>query len=151
MSSSGAEKLRNAIKAISGDKGANIEYATVIAPPPALRIQIDGMKIELEEDDVIIPQSLTKHTRRVSVRSIDPVSVAFSDYTRTTQKSASSAETMDSTYRDSFVFSGFETGEFEITYHDELKAGDRILVASWSSSSSNLCCAVLDRIASRER
>lgn len=143
---SGRAQLRDVIKQIGYNKDVDIEYATVIAPPPALRIQIDGMKIELEDDDVIIPQSLTKHTRRVSVKGIDPVNVAFSDYTRTTQKSASSAETTDSTYRDSFEFNGFETGEFEITYHDELKAGDRVLVAS---SMAGQRYFVLDRIASK--
>lgn len=132
---SGISQLRDIIGKIGYNKDVDIEYATVIAPPPALRIQIDGMKIELEDDDVIIPQSLTRWTEKIAIKP-STASLTWSNYTRTIDGS--------STTKNSEVTAGtLSTTEFEIEHHNELKAGDRILVAS---SMAGQRYFVLDRI-----
>ncbi|PJW21976.1 hypothetical protein CV632_01235 [Geobacillus thermodenitrificans] len=87
----GAARLIQLIRRYGYNKDVDIELATVTSPPPDLRIQIDNMKVEIDSDDLIVAQYLTKHKRQVKIN-------------------------------------GGETVELE--YQDELKVGDRILVAS---------------------
>ncbi|MCL6560737.1 MAG: DUF2577 domain-containing protein [Firmicutes bacterium] len=43
-----------------------IELATVVTPPPDLRIRIDNMNLNLEGDDLIVCEHLLDHERRYS-------------------------------------------------------------------------------------
>lgn len=131
----GSSRLAFAVGQLGYNKDVDIEYATVIAPPPALRIQIDGMKIELDEEDVIIPQSLTRWTEKIAIKP-STASLTWSNYTRTVDGS--------STTKNSEVTAGtLSTTEFEIEHHNELKAGDRIALIT---SEESLRYFVLDRI-----
>lgn len=38
-----------------------IELATVVSPPPALKVRIDNMEIVLEKDDLIVCEGLLEH------------------------------------------------------------------------------------------
>lgn len=140
-------QLKDMVRKIGHNVEVDIEYATIIAPPPALRVQVDNMKIELDADDVIIPEHLREHTRKVSVKSsagsLSPTTLELNRYTRVTKETESSAPVNSKAFSDVFNFGGFTSGEFEITFHDTLKAGDRVAVASFGAGQRYI---VLDRI-----
>ncbi|URJ51263.1 DUF2577 domain-containing protein [Paenibacillus polymyxa] len=140
---SGVSQFRDVIKQIGYNVEVDIEYATIIAPPPALRVQVDNMKIELDADDVIIPEHLREHTRKVSVKEVEPTTLELNRYTRVTKETESSAPVNSKAFSDVFNFGSFTSGEFEITFHDTLKAGDRVAVASFGAGQRYI---VLDRI-----
>lgn len=139
----GVSQFRDVIKQLGHNVEVDIEYATILAPPPALRVQIDNMKIELDGDDVIIPEHLREHTRKVSVKAVEPTTLELNRYTRVTKETESSAPVNSKAFSDVFNFGSFTSGEFEITFHDELKAGDRVAVASFGAGQRYI---VLDRI-----
>ncbi|MGP0579203.1 DUF2577 domain-containing protein [Paenibacillus peoriae] len=143
----GVSQFRDVIKQLGHNVEVDIEYATIIAPPPALRVQVDNMKIELDGDDVIVPEHLREHTRKVSVKSsagsLSPTTLELNRYTRVTKETESSTPVDSKAYSDVFNFGGFTSGEFEITFHDTLKAGDRVAVASFGAGQRYI---VLDRI-----
>ncbi|MEK4432023.1 DUF2577 domain-containing protein [Paenibacillus sp. FSL M7-0802] len=129
----GVSQFRDVIKQLGHNVEVDIEYATILAPPPALRMQVDNMKIELDGDDVIIPEHLREHTRKVSVKAVEPTTLELNRYTRVTKETESSAPVTSKAFSDVFNFGSFTSGEFEITFHDELKAGDRVAVASFGA------------------
>jgi len=73
----GYSQLKSIVKQIGYNKDVDIEFATVIAAPPSLRIQIDNMKIELDADDVVVAESLLKHTRKARINGGEPVEIEF--------------------------------------------------------------------------
>jgi ribosome-associated translation inhibitor RaiA len=91
LEGSGAARLIQLIRQHGYNVDVNIEMATVTSAPPDLKIKVDNMKVELDRDDIIVAQSLTKHKRQVKI-------------------------------------DGGATVELE--YQDELKVGDRVIVAS---------------------
>lgn len=139
----GISQFRDVIKQLGHNVEVDIEYATILAPSPALRVQVDNMKIELDGDDVIIPEHLREHTRKVSVKAVEPTTLELNRYTRVTKETESSAPVNSKAFSDVFNFGGFTSGEFEITFHDTLKAGDRVAVASFGAGQRYI---VLDRI-----
>ncbi|KAF6658859.1 DUF2577 domain-containing protein [Paenibacillus polymyxa] len=139
----GVSQFRDVIKQLGHNVEVDIEYATILAPPPALRVQIDNMKIELDADDVIVPEHLREHTRKISVKATIPTTLELNRYTRVTKETESSAPVNSKAFSDVFNFGGFTSGEFEITFHDTLKAGDRVAVASFGAGQRYI---VLDRI-----
>ncbi|WP_025676528.1 DUF2577 family protein [Paenibacillus polymyxa] len=139
----GVSQLIDVIKQLGYNVEVDIEYATILAPPPALRVQIDNMKIELDADDVIVPEHLREHTRKVSVKAVEPTTLELDRYTRVTKETESSAPVNSKAFRDVFNFGAFTSGEFEITFHDTLRAGDRVAIASFGAGQRYI---VLDRI-----
>lgn len=63
----GASQLVQLMRIHGYNKDVNIELGTVTAAPPALKIMIDNMAIELEADDLIVAEQLTKHTRQIKL------------------------------------------------------------------------------------
>ncbi|EMI10363.1 DUF2577 domain-containing protein [Anoxybacillus gonensis] len=102
----GATRLIQLIRQHGYNKDVDIELGTVTSDPPSIKIQIDNMKVELDQDDLIIAQYLTKHRRQIKIN--------------------------DGTILD-------------VEYQDELKAGDRVIVASIKSGQLYI---VLDRAVS---
>ncbi|MGG1644148.1 DUF2577 domain-containing protein [Paenibacillus sp. NRS-1782] len=143
----GVSQFRDVIKQLGHNVEVDIEYATIIAPPPALRVQVDNMKIELDGDDVIVPEHLREHTRKVSVKAVEPTTepttLEFNRYTRVTKETESSAPVNSKAFSDVFNFGSFTSGTFEITFHDTLRAGDRVAIASFGAGQRYI---VLDRI-----
>lgn len=66
---SGASQLVQLIRAIGYNSEITFELATVTSAPPQLKIKVDHMNVELEKDDLIVAQSLTKHTRTINLKS----------------------------------------------------------------------------------
>lgn len=109
----GFSKLAQAIRDIGYNKDIDIELATVTAPPPNLKIKIDGMSIELEKSDLIVAERLTTHTCNVSLASsnvsLDMVAAGTGPHTH-----GVNGVNINGT----------------ITFTDVLKPGDRVIVAS---------------------
>jgi len=64
---SGVSQFKSVMKQLTYVKSADIEFATVLAPPPSIRIQVDNMKIELDAEDLAICESLTKTIREATI------------------------------------------------------------------------------------
>ncbi|CAM2950775.1 DUF2577 domain-containing protein [Paenibacillus sediminis] len=75
----GFSQLKDIVKKVGYNKDVDIEFATVTSPPPSLRIQIDNMKFELDADDFVVCESLTKHTRKASISGGATVDIEFED------------------------------------------------------------------------
>lgn len=65
----GASQLVQLMRIHGFNKDVDIELATVTAAPPKLKIRIDKMSVELEHDDLIVSEHLTKHSRSVKIGS----------------------------------------------------------------------------------
>jgi hypothetical protein len=87
----GAARLIQLMRRHGYNKDVDFELATVTSPPPDLKIKVDNVNIELDRDDLIVAQYLTKHKRQVRINGGTTV---------------------------------------ELEYQDELKVGDRVIVAS---------------------
>ncbi|MEC0370054.1 DUF2577 domain-containing protein [Paenibacillus chibensis] len=74
---SSVSQLRGLIKQVGYNKDVDIEFATVTAEPPSLRIKIDNMPIELDADDFVVAESLVKHTRKARIDGATPVDIEF--------------------------------------------------------------------------
>lgn len=108
----GPAKMIQLIKKYGFNQDINIELGTVTAPPPSLKIKIDNMSIELDKDDLIVAEYLTKHKRQIKFTSTSVVDAMTSaGYTSHTHD----------------ITSLITEGELEFT--DVLKTGDRIIVA----------------------
>lgn len=79
LEGTGASQLVQLIRRIGANTDVTIELATVTSPPPALRIKVDGMKIELESDDLIVAERLTAYSRTVTLNDGEPVTLAYGD------------------------------------------------------------------------
>lgn len=91
LEGSPASQLLQMIKQHGYNKDIDIELATVTSAPPALKIKIDNMPVELDKSDLVVAEYLTKHARTVSIGG---------------------------------------GAEQTLQYTDELKAGQRVIVAS---------------------
>jgi hypothetical protein len=56
MEGSGAVRLINLMKKHGYNKDLSVSLATVTNGMPDIRIQVDGMKIELDKDDLVIAE-----------------------------------------------------------------------------------------------
>ncbi|MFT4413183.1 DUF2577 domain-containing protein [Fredinandcohnia humi] len=123
----GASQLVQLIQKFGYNKDVDVELATVTAPPPNLKIKIDNMNVELEKDDLVVAQHLTKHKRRLTIKGTNSNLVSSSVIDSMTQN-GSGPHTHDIT---SLTIQGNLTvTDAEIEFLDELKAGERVIVAS---------------------
>lgn len=107
-------------------KPVNIEVATVTGAPPNIKIRLDADGLELEKEDLIIAESLTKHIRKVSLSS---ATVGGSTVTA-------------GTYPHNHGYESVAIQDGLLTYEDELKVGDRVIVACLDE---DMVYVVLDR------
>ncbi|WP_103110283.1 DUF2577 domain-containing protein [Brevibacillus reuszeri] len=105
------------IKTLGYNKDVDIEFATVTAAPPNLRIKIDNMPVELDADDLAICEHLTEHTRKATI-------------------SGGAVEIDGQT-------SSITVTDADIKLGAALAAGDRVIVASNESAQVYV---ILDRI-----
>lgn len=142
---SGISQFRDIVKQLGYNKDVDCELGTVIAAPPALQVQIDNMKIPLDADDLIVAQHLTRWTEKVAFKGLPTTTLIMKEYTRTTKKTESSTPSTSEIYEDEFDFSAGDIviNEIEIEHLDELKVGDRVIVASANAGQRYF---VLDRV-----
>lgn len=79
LEGNGAARLIQLMRQHGYNKDVDIELATVTSAPPDLKIKVDNMKIELDRDDLIIAQYLTKHKRQVKIDGGATVELEFQD------------------------------------------------------------------------
>jgi hypothetical protein len=123
------------------NKDIDIEVGTVTADPPALKIKIDNMSIELEADDLIVAERLTKRTEKITIKSAGKTVIKSSQVTESMQQAGDPLHTHGIT---STTLSGADltVTEAEIEYLDELAVGDRVIVASTDKGQTYM---ILDR------
>lgn len=110
----GASQLVQLMRIHGYNKDIDIELATVTAAPPELKIKIDNMPVELEKDDLIVAQRLTKRKEKITIKATAVTEAMSTEgYTPHTHDITSLTLT-----------------DAEIEYLDELKVGDRVIVAS---------------------
>lgn len=137
-------KIRQMITKGNGAKqGLRMELATVIAEPPSLQIKLDADNLVLDADDLIVLERLSKHKRNVTfTQSTD---AKFTTNMRIKSSSVSEAVTpaSDITALElSDIQTDFTLVEMEMEYNDELRIGDRVIVACLED---DMIYVVLDR------
>ncbi|MDN4069711.1 DUF2577 domain-containing protein [Paenibacillus vini] len=75
---SGAAKLRHVIKQLGYNKDVDVEFATILAPLPDIRVKLDGQSFELDADDLIVCEHLTEHKRQAEING-SIVEITFKD------------------------------------------------------------------------
>ncbi|MCP1354670.1 DUF2577 domain-containing protein [Aneurinibacillus migulanus] len=114
----------NVIKLYGHNKDVDIVFGTITAPPPNIRVKVDNETLEIEKDDVVVLQYLTKHKRKIRITS---------NTASLSKEEATSIALDGSPYKhkhDIEVSNGSLTvTEAEIEYLDELKAGERVVLA----------------------
>lgn len=124
-------------------KPVNIEIATVTAAPPDLKINLDGDGLELDKGDLIVSEHLTKHVRTITFKSAANIRLASSTITGTTKPGGGPSHTHGyDTLALTDVQNDFAIDEAIIEYQDELKVGDRVIVACLDE---DMVYVVLDR------
>ncbi|MCM3592507.1 DUF2577 domain-containing protein [Brevibacillus borstelensis] len=131
LEGSGVSQLKQMIARIGYNRFDRLELATVVSPPPDLRIRIDNMALDLEADDVLVAEHLTRHKRVVTIRHEQD---AERDVGDTEPKPRDNDSTGSLAWTYSYV---------ELQFEDVLKAGDRVLVASMNGEQTYL---ILDRV-----
>nr|WP_269091478.1 DUF2577 domain-containing protein [Brevibacillus brevis] len=106
------------IRTIGRNDFDKLELATVIAPPPELRIKIDNMTIELDAGDLVVCEHLTRHTRIVTITHEEGVARDVGDIVPFPKDHDSDGDQ----YR--------KLSYIEFQFEDVLKPGDRVLVSS---------------------
>ncbi|WP_025846473.1 DUF2577 domain-containing protein [Brevibacillus agri] len=127
----GFSQLRQVVAEVGRNDYDKLELATVTAPPPALRIKIDNMALELEADDLVVAEHLTRHKRIVTIRHEQD---AERDVGDTEPKPRDNDSTGSLAWTYSYV---------EMQFEDVLKAGDRVLVSSMNDGQTYV---ILDRV-----
>jgi Protein of unknown function (DUF2577) len=118
----GASQLVQLMKIHGHNKDVDIELATVTAAPPALRIKIDNMPIELEADDLIVAERLTTRKEKITITAPTVTATAVGGGNIPVQL--------------------LTLTEAEIEYGDELSIGDRVIVAEVNEGQTYI---ILDR------
>lgn len=144
---SGASQLVQLIRAIGYNSEITFELATVTSAPPQLKIKVDHMSVELEKDDLIVAQSLAKHTRKVNLKSEGGTKISASNLDPLSPKYDPGAEYVgDGT----LTFSGLKLTsadqtieEAELEFTDELKKDDRVIVVGMNEGQTYI---ILDRV-----
>ncbi|MNU66647.1 hypothetical protein D3C71_559670 [compost metagenome] len=138
---SGASQLVQLIRAIGYNSDVSIELATVTSPPPELKIKVDHMNVELEKDDLIVAQSLTKHKRTISLKSSGGTKISASSPPLPAPPTGlkvgvTMVQMPPGPHDHPLSFTSLDLSdadqtieEAELEFVDELKKDDRVLVA----------------------
>nr|WP_259544485.1 DUF2577 domain-containing protein [Heyndrickxia oleronia] len=119
-------KIGQMIRETGYSKPVNVELATVVEAPPNLRLKLDADGLVLEKEDLIVAQSLTKHERKVSLKS----------------SSIGGATTPAGVGPHTHGYESIDIQEGVLTFEDELAVGDRVIVVCLDE---DMIYVVLDR------
>jgi hypothetical protein len=129
---SGSKLIDLIRKQAAGLTSRGIDLATVVTPPPALRIRIDNMDINLEGDDLIVCEHLLDHDRKYSTSP----SIAGSEVSNW-------ADTSPPFHDHTHEVTGLTIAQQTVTIHTNLQAGDRVAVMALPGEQQYL---VLDKV-----
>jgi hypothetical protein len=119
-----------------------IELATVIAAPPALKIQIDHTPIVLDGDDLVVCEHLLDHTREYSTVS-DIADSVVSEWEETTNHKEEYPTPNELRHRHDHEVEQLTVERQTVTVHTKLKAGDRVVVLALPGEQQYL---VIDKV-----
>lgn len=123
--SSGLSDIIQVMKEVAGQKqGRGIEFATVVSPPPSLRIKVDNMPITLDMSDLIVFESLLEHEIEYSTLPAITATTEVADNHTHQMKSMSITKQ-------------------KMTIHTRLKAGDKVAVMELNGGQTYV---VLDKV-----
>lgn len=74
----GVSQFRHVVRQLGYNKDVDIEFGTVTAPLPDIRVQVNGMKFELEADDLVVCEHLRAHSRQATIGGSN-VEIAYKD------------------------------------------------------------------------
>lgn len=145
LEGNGFSQLRQVIAQVGYNDFDKIELATVLAPPPGLRIQIDNMKEPLEADDLIVAQHLTRHKRKITLTGLHNTDILVEDAEQSAGGTYPKGTPINSIDFDEFSVrkADITVTEAEIEYLDELAEGDRVIVSSMNDGQAYV---ILDRV-----
>ncbi len=126
---SGASQLVQLIRKIGYNSEITFELATVTAKPPELKIKVDHMNVELEKDDLIVAQSLTKYTRKVNLSTENKAEISSSSISQSSTLTLTQGTGSIKFLSFGLASAKFVAKEVELEFIDELKEGDRVIVA----------------------
>ncbi|MBQ4901054.1 DUF2577 family protein [Paenibacillus sp. Marseille-P2973] len=126
---SGASQLVQLIRKIGYNSEITFELATVTAKPPDLKIKVDHMNVELEKDDLIVAQSLTKYTRKANLSTENKAEISSSSISQSSTLTLSQGTGTIEFLSFGLASAKFVAKEVELEFLDELKEGDRVIVA----------------------
>lgn len=125
-------------------RAARIEIATVTKSAPDLEIELDADSLKIDKDSLVVAEHLTQHKRIMTFRKCED-SRFQSDYPRafstdirvastkvgdTMTPAGTGPHTHDITQIAlNAVQDDFKAVDIEVEYQDELRKGDRVLVA----------------------
>ncbi|GIO88571.1 hypothetical protein J25TS5_55030 [Paenibacillus faecis] len=147
---SGASQLVQLIRAIGYNSEITFELATVTSAPPQLKIKVDHMNVELEKDDLIVAQSLTKHMRKVNLKSEGGTKISAKNPLPPGTPPLSFDPQCSFTGQGVITFGGLSLTsadqtieEAELEFTDELKKDDRVIVVGMNEGQTYI---ILDRV-----
>ncbi|MEK5477964.1 DUF2577 family protein [Paenibacillus sp. FSL R5-0407] len=139
---SGASQLVQLIRKIGYNSEITFELATVTAKPPDLKIKVDHMNVELEKDDLIVAQSLTKYTRKANLSTENKAEISSSSISQSSALTLSQGTGSIKFLSFGMASAKFVAKEVELEFIDELKEGDRVIVAGIQQGQTYI---ILDR------
>ncbi|MFD1177104.1 DUF2577 family protein [Paenibacillus puldeungensis] len=146
---SGASQLVQLIRELGYNSEVTMELATVTAAPPELKIKVDHMNLELEKDDLIVAQSLTKHKRKINMKSEGKTKISAMNVNPKVppfkfDPGAVFVGQGTISFTGLTVDSADQTiNEAELEFLDELKEGDRVMVVGINQGQTYM---ILDRV-----
>lgn len=108
-------KLTKLIRQVGENHDVYFRFGTVTSPPPSLKIKVEGVEREQDKEDLIIAEHLLSHKRKVTIKD----------------GSLSGSTTTNSNH--SHGYDSITWTEAELTFEDELKAGDRVIVIGYET------------------
>lgn len=131
-------KFIQMFREVGYSKPVNVERATVTAAAPNLRIKLDADGLELDKDDLVVMEHLTRHERVVSIDYKHPNTVELGDGSG---EAVSSRQNIGST--PSTPYEQYEVKYATMTFEDVLKVGDRVAVVCLDE---DMVYMVIDRV-----
>jgi hypothetical protein len=126
-------RLRQQMAKYGYNKDVDIVLGTVTSPPPALKVRIDNEPTEIEAEDLIVSEHLTRHKRIVTI-----------NHTEKTQRNLGDGIAEDHLDTDDLAapYTSFSYNYVEMQFEDVLKANDRVILAECENGQTYV---ILDR------
>lgn len=138
----GYSKLIQLMRKHGHNKDVNIVLGTVRQSPPELKIRLDHLPIDLEKEDLIVAEHLTRHERVVTLnyakgtRFLKDPDIGDKDVTASASRSYTGGE------HDPYEYDTFRMEFATLQFEDLLLEGDRVIVAALDEDMTYI---VLDR------
>lgn len=137
-----ASKLIHIIRQQGYNLDVDFHYGVVTSPYPDLRIRLNNWKFDLDRDDFMLLENLTRHRR---VATITHVENAERDLGDKVERDYCEGDLINDDKAPPYT--KFKMNYVELQFDDVLKEGDRVIVASFNKDQEFV---VLDRVVAPE-